>query len=132
MEKTNIYIDEVITSMPASSTYMPQLRGQLQEDKVCSEVMSYCQKSWPDCSKLTGPVEAYWPDKALLTVHGYSHGYAQLLALHEGHQGMIRCRERAREAVWWSGLSSQLNELVKNCKPCIKECEKSCGAIDVR
>lgn len=42
-------------------------------------------------------------------------------ALHEGHQGMTRCRERARETVWWPGLSGQLNELVRNCKTCIKE-----------
>lgn len=30
-------------------------------------------------------------------------------------------RERARDTVWWPGLSSQINELVKNCTICIKE-----------
>lgn len=40
IEDTNIYADQVIASMPAS---MAQLSEHLQEDSVCSEVMSYCQ-----------------------------------------------------------------------------------------
>ena len=119
--------------MPASSTYMTQLRDQLKEDSVCSVVMSFCQKGWPDYSKLTGPVKAYWSEKAVLTVHDglllkgsrlviptKMHS-SVLKALHEGHQGMTRCRERAKETVWWPGLSHELNELVTNCTTCIKE-----------
>lgn len=59
MEDTNIYVDEIINNMPASSTYMAQLRERLQEDSVCSEVMSHCQRGWPDRSQLTGPVKAH-------------------------------------------------------------------------
>ena len=133
MEDTNIYVDEIINSMPASSTYIAQLRERLQEESVCSEVMSYCERGWPDRSQLTGPVKAYWLDRAVLTVHnGLLLMGSRLViltamcntvldALHEGHQGMTRCRERARETVWWPGLSGQLNELVRNCKTCIKE-----------
>ncbi|KAK0150891.1 Gag-Pol polyprotein [Merluccius polli] len=40
LEDTNIYVDEIINSMPASSTYMAQLRERLQEDSVCSEVIA--------------------------------------------------------------------------------------------
>ena len=41
--------------------------------------------------------------------------------LHEGHQGITKCRERAKASVWWPGLSKQLEELVNNCSTCIKE-----------
>ena len=41
--------------------------------------------------------------------------------LHEGHQGITKCRERAKTSFWWPGLSKKLEELVNNCSTCIKE-----------
>ena len=32
-----------------------------------------------------------------------------------------KCRERARHAVWWPGLSAQLEDVVFNCHVCQKE-----------
>jgi len=42
--------------------------------------------------------------------------------LHDAHQGITKCRERAKASVWWPGLSQQLDEVVKKCPTCIKEC----------
>jgi hypothetical protein len=39
-----------------------------------------------------------------------------LRRLHEVHQGIVKCRERARNAVWWLGINKQLNEVVRNCR----------------
>jgi transposase InsO family protein len=44
-----------------------------------------------------------------------------LVKLHEGHQGVVKCRERAQQSVWWPGLSQQLNEVVLNCRACCQE-----------
>ena len=41
--------------------------------------------------------------------------------LHDAHQGIKKCRERAKTSVWWPGLSQQLKEVVKKCPTCIKE-----------
>jgi hypothetical protein len=41
--------------------------------------------------------------------------------LHEGHQGIVKCRERARQAIWWPGMSKQIGELVANCRVCCKD-----------
>ena len=32
--------------------------------------------------------------------------------LHSGHQGINKCQARARQAVWWPEMSTQLTELV--------------------
>ena len=39
-------------------------------------------------------------------------------ALHEGHQGITKCREMAKQTIWWPGLSKQIAELVGKCQTC--------------
>ncbi|KAM7293291.1 uncharacterized protein ISCGN_026421 [Ixodes scapularis] len=41
-----------------------------------------------------------------------------LLIIHEGHQGVNRCRARARDSVWWPGISKQIKSMVENCEQC--------------
>ena len=52
-----------------------------------------------------------------------------LSQLHVGHQGIMKCRERAKQAVWWLGLSKQLQELVQDCPVCYKHRIHRGGAI---
>lgn len=38
--------------------------------------------------------------------------------LHSGHQGIFKCRARARQSVWLAGLSVHISQLVENCNTC--------------
>ena len=38
--------------------------------------------------------------------------------IHEGHQGMVKCNERAKGSVWWPGINSQIQKLVLSCGKC--------------
>lgn len=40
--------------------------------------------------------------------------------IHAGHQGIRKCRERARDSVWWPGLSKQIEDMVTTCPVCCK------------
>ena len=45
--------------------------------------------------------------------------------IHDGHQGIVKCLERAKTSVWWIGLSSQIENLVKSCQKCIESATNS-------
>lgn len=37
---------------------------------------------------------------------------------HEGHQGMVRIKHMIRGNVWWPGVDSNIEEMIKACLPC--------------
>ena len=44
-----------------------------------------------------------------------------LAQLHEGHQGVEKCKSCARQSVWWPGLNQQINKMVLNYRAYIQE-----------
>ena len=40
--------------------------------------------------------------------------------IHQGPQGITKCRARARTSVWWSGLSTLIEQMVSKCVTCAK------------
>ena len=46
--------------------------------------------------------------------------------LHQGHQGIQRCRLRAQQSVWWLGISSQIKEIIQRCPTCAEMAANPC------
>ena len=43
-----------------------------------------------------------------------------LTKIHQGHQGVERCLLRAKQSVWWPGITQQIYNFVKQCSTCVK------------
>ena len=43
---------------------------------------------------------------------------AMLPVIHGTHLGIVKCKQRAREALYWPGMSAQIEEKVKDCTIC--------------
>ena len=41
-----------------------------------------------------------------------------LSQIHASHLGIVKCKQRAREALYWPGMSEQITNLVKDCHLC--------------
>ena len=43
----------------------------------------------------------------------------QIIALaHEGHQGIVRTKQRLRSKVWWPGINKMVESFIQKCHPC--------------
>lgn len=40
--------------------------------------------------------------------------------VHDGHQGISKCCERAKRAIWWPGSSHQIKDMVTTCRKCVE------------
>ena len=96
-------------------------------------MIKYCRDGWPSKHKLNEVTLPYWeacsrPNlKGNLLLYGcrivipMAKQKEILGKLHQGHQGIQRCRLRAKSSVWWPGLSSKIEQYVQNCPNCVKE-----------
>ena len=94
-------------------------------------MIKFCRTGWPTKYNVNDMVRPYWEVRGGLTLHKdrlllyntcvvvpASLQSQTLSKLHQGHQGTDSCRQRARISVWWPGISSQIEEWVKNCLHC--------------
>ena len=131
-QETNAFVQTVIQGLPASDGHLERIKQEQEQDDVCKQIKTYCRVGWPAKHELTGAIRPYYPVLAEITVeNGLLLRGSRLIIpasmrldildkLHAGHQGITKCRERARVSVWWPGLSKQLEELVKVCPKCVK------------
>ena len=106
-----------------------KLFDNANKNRVCREVSRYCQSGWP--KRKTLPIELkpfhqvssdlMLEDRLLMRQHQIVIPEKQILAaIHSGHQGIHKCRERASSCVWWPRMSRDLEELVYSCEICKK------------
>lgn len=128
MENTDIYVVRIIENMPVSSSYIQMLKEQLKMDSVCARVTDMCNQVWPDYAKQEPLLRNCLPDRATLTVKDglflkdlrlvipSAMRNNMLTNLHNGHQGVVKCKAQACQTVWWPGLGQQKMEMVLNCR----------------
>ena len=119
-----------IAHLPATDQRLAIYKRAQSEDPQCQMVLQYCQDGWPSEQDVDPSVRAYWDVQGELTVgdglllRGHRIVVPKALQketlgkLHSGHQGMVRCRLRAKSSVWWPGLNKQLTDFVHNCPAC--------------
>ena len=126
------FVDTVTSVLPASSDRLEEYRTGQKADTTCSMVRHYCEKGWPHRSQVPDNLKLYCEVQSELSIcsdlllRNYCIVVPEPLQkqtlekIHHGHLGIQKCRSRANTAVWWPGMSSQINTMVKSCVECSK------------
>ncbi|ETX01927.1 MAG: hypothetical protein ETSY2_36450 [Candidatus Entotheonella gemina] len=131
-QETTLYVNSVIDSLSAPEARLQEIKQHQEADEACQQIVQFCQSGWPVKSSLSPEVKPYFPLSAELSVENnlLLRGgrivippplrKTYLDKIHGSHLGITKCRERARQSVWWPGISKQLKELIQNCHKCLK------------
>ncbi|UYV69222.1 K02A2.6-like [Cordylochernes scorpioides] len=130
---TSAHINAVLSSITDKDEMLMKIFEAQQEDTTLKAVVNYLEQGWPDKKKMSQTLLSYWHVKDELGVqNGLLMRICRLVIpasmkleildkLHAGHFGITKTRLRARETVWWPGISEEIAETVRKCSVCIQE-----------
>ena len=121
------YVDAVVTNKPMSSEKLEEIRGVTQTDPDLQAVISSVQNGWRKTHNFPSFSAFYSARHHLSEARGlvlYDDRIvipkilrADILKkIHAGHQGLTKCRERAKLSVWWPGIGGDIKATVSQCK----------------
>ncbi|KAK0156229.1 hypothetical protein N1851_000482 [Merluccius polli] len=125
------YVASVVGAIPASQSKLDEMKMATASDANLQSVIKFIHTGWPEhISRVPVSIRAYVQVKAELSEHNglvlrgcrivvpQSMREEILQKIHQGHQGLVKCRERACSSVWWPGLSTEISNLVSSCQVC--------------
>ena len=132
-ELPTIDVDTITRTLPATPARLEEIRDETNKDETLSHLKNLVYHGWPElfqeCPK---DLRDYWNYREDLSVENglVLKGHRliipeklrpQVLTLvHQGHMGAEKCLLRARDCMFWPGISKDIKELTSSCPTCIK------------
>ena len=128
------HVNEITSSWPASDSKLGQIRKETQKDLNLKTAMEYTLVGWPTHKQDVWLAareffgvrnELSVCDGLLLrgdrTVIPFSMRSEILERIHDGHMGIGKSRKRANQAVWWPGMSRDIEDRVSRRRHCLEK-----------
>ena len=116
-----IAVDLVTAKIPYSSNILDTICQELGKDPTFKVLIHHIDVGWPcECGMLPQELHPYWNFRDELSVEdGLVTKSSRLLIpstlrqktleqIHEDHQGIEKCMLKARESVFWPGISDDI------------------------
>lgn len=121
-----------IQCIPMSDVLLNEIIQAQENDNSCVLLKNYILNGWPNKNNLNNEIKQFNKYRGELGLQNniIMKGHRifipvvlqkdMLKRLHQGHLGVDKCRNRARESVWWPGISCQIRTMVQQCPQCIE------------
>ncbi len=132
VQEVESYVSNMLGTLPATPSRLQQIREAQKGDEECLLIRKYCMQGWPAYMPHQPLMRPYWEAQSHLAVVDDLLLYDDRIVIpkatrleildciHTGHLGITKSRARARNSVWWPGLSTTINEMVSKCNTCAK------------
>lgn len=130
-EDVEMHVNAVRATWPATDNKLEQIAEESQKDPLMQAAIRYTREGWPryEADVEVGIRDLYQMRAELsenngLLLRGNRIIVPQSLRkevvekIHAGHQGINKCRERAKLSVWWPGINEAITRIVENCQHC--------------
>lgn len=114
-------VNYVTPQLPVSEEKLKEFRKATAEDPEMQRPTEYIMKGWSaEKSSVDKDIQKYWTFKEELSyTSGLVFKAAKLIIpnkmrsemldrIHQSHLGMVKCKERARDIIYWPGMSAQI------------------------
>ncbi|XP_054766781.2 uncharacterized protein K02A2.6-like [Lytechinus pictus] len=119
----------VISHVTAKLVTREQLKTESAADATLQKVCHYLQTAWPrEISEDLVPYHcvrnelAIFDDTCIVrgtrAVIPKSLQHRVLQTAHESHPGVVKMKQRCREAIWWPAIDRRVEDLVRSCEAC--------------
>ncbi|XP_041374692.1 uncharacterized protein K02A2.6-like [Gigantopelta aegis] len=125
------HIDSFEVNLPVSDVKLERIREATKEDPEMHLLTSCIIDGWPSHSQnIRASLGSYYRDRSHLSMCNGLVTFNDrivipkamrkeiLNCLHEEHQGVTKCRNRARQTVWWPGVGKDIKRCMESCEFC--------------
>ena len=129
-QEVEVFIDSLTQQLPASSHRLQVYQKAQRDDPVCNQVITYCKRTWPEKHSIKAELKPFWQNRDKLSLYNDLLLFGSRIVvpkqlqqqtlekIHQGHQGINRCRLRINSSVWWPGVSHEIESFIKQCSHC--------------
>ena len=129
-----------------SDERLTSLKEETGKDPTITKVMKNVREGWPaSVKKVDREIREFWSLRDdLSVVDGLLLCGSRIVipsiarkrtlrSIHDGHQGEVKCKLRAKDAVYWPGIYKEIEEMVQTCSACqeFSNAQTKCPMIEV-
>ena len=128
-----IEVDTLTQHIPATSTKLQDIRNATNKDVTLSHLKGVIYHEWPEHMKdCTHDLKEFWNYREDLNVESglllkghrliipFQMRPQMLMLIHQDNFGMEKFTLKARECLFWPGITKYIKEIVSNCTKCLQ------------
>ncbi|KAL6471840.1 hypothetical protein MHYP_G00204900 [Metynnis hypsauchen] len=130
-EGMDLQIHSVGSNAPISDNKLAEIKAATAREEQLSMLRRVITSGWPESRKKCPPaIAAYWNHRDEISetngillkgekiIVPHSLRAEMLSRIHTGHLGIEKCKQRARDVLFWPGMGKEIEALVGSCSIC--------------